>query len=163
MHYKKSVLKSFAKFSGKHLCQSLFFNKLSGLRPATLLKNKLTQVFSCEFCKILESTCFFIERINWLPYRTHFGEVIVPKWSILFWKVLKFWKFWKALCIIQIPKETRREFNLFETFLFPPGHKDVNRMYIRRSEDVQDVFWASYIRSIYILVSRGESVKFSNL
>ena len=30
--YKKGVLKNFAKFTGKHLCQSLFFNKVAGLR-----------------------------------------------------------------------------------------------------------------------------------
>ena len=30
---KKGVLKNFAKFSGKHLSQSLFFNKVAGLRP----------------------------------------------------------------------------------------------------------------------------------
>ena len=35
---KKGVLRNFAKFTGKHLCQSLFFNKVAGLRPATLLK-----------------------------------------------------------------------------------------------------------------------------
>ena len=35
---KKSVLRNFAKFIGKHLCQSLFFNKVAGLRPVTLLK-----------------------------------------------------------------------------------------------------------------------------
>ena len=29
---RKGVLKNFAKFSGKHLCQSLFFNKVAGLR-----------------------------------------------------------------------------------------------------------------------------------
>ena len=28
---KKGVLKHFAKFTGKHLCQSLFFNKVAGL------------------------------------------------------------------------------------------------------------------------------------
>ena len=28
---KKSVLRNFAKFTGKHLRQSLFFNKVSGL------------------------------------------------------------------------------------------------------------------------------------
>ena len=27
---KKAVLKNFAKFTGKHLCQSLFFNKIAG-------------------------------------------------------------------------------------------------------------------------------------
>ena len=35
---KKGVLEIFAKFTGKHLCQSLFFNKLAALRLATLLK-----------------------------------------------------------------------------------------------------------------------------
>ena len=33
---EKGVYKNFAKFPGKHLCQSLFFNKVIGLRPATL-------------------------------------------------------------------------------------------------------------------------------
>ena len=31
MFHEKGVLKSFAKFTGKHLCQSLFFNKVAGL------------------------------------------------------------------------------------------------------------------------------------
>ena len=35
---KKGTLKNFVKFTGKHLCQSLFFNKVAGLRPATLFK-----------------------------------------------------------------------------------------------------------------------------
>ena len=43
--YKKQsfegVLRNFAKFTGKHLCQSLHFNKAAGLRPATLLKKRL--------------------------------------------------------------------------------------------------------------------------
>ena len=33
---KKGVLRNFAKSTGKHLCQSLFFNKVAGLRFATL-------------------------------------------------------------------------------------------------------------------------------
>ena len=28
---KKGVLRNFAKFIGKHVCQSLFFNKVAGL------------------------------------------------------------------------------------------------------------------------------------
>ena len=35
---KKGVHKNFTKFTGKHLRQSLFFNKVAGLRPATLWK-----------------------------------------------------------------------------------------------------------------------------
>ena len=38
---KNSVLKNLAKFTGKHLCQSLFFDKVTSLRPATLLKKRL--------------------------------------------------------------------------------------------------------------------------
>ena len=49
---KKDALRNFAKFTGKHLCKSLFFNKVADLRPATLLKEVLAQVFSSEFCEI---------------------------------------------------------------------------------------------------------------
>ena len=46
--------------------QSLFINKVTGMRPATLLKKEsLAQVFSCEFCEISKNT-FLIEHI-WLP------------------------------------------------------------------------------------------------
>ena len=30
---KKAVLRRFTKFTRKHLCQSLLFNKVAGLRP----------------------------------------------------------------------------------------------------------------------------------
>ena len=38
MYWEKVVLGNFAKFTGKHLYQSIFLNKVSGLRPANLLK-----------------------------------------------------------------------------------------------------------------------------
>ena len=48
------VLRNFAKFTGKHLCQSLYFNKVAGLRPATLLKKRLWhRCFSVNFVKFL--------------------------------------------------------------------------------------------------------------
>ena len=62
---KKGVLRNFTKFTGKHLCQGLFFNKVEGLSPATLLKKRLAQVFSFEFCEISEKP-FFIEHLWWL-------------------------------------------------------------------------------------------------
>ena len=37
----RGVLKNFAKFTGKHLCQSLFFIKAAGLKIATLFKKSL--------------------------------------------------------------------------------------------------------------------------
>ena len=36
-----------------------------------------------------------------------------------------------------------------------PQTQDVNWTYIRRSEDVQDVFWTPYVRLIYVLCLRG--------
>ena len=54
---EKVVLKIFAKYTGKHLCQSLFFNKVAGL-----LKKTLAKVFSREFCQIFKNK-FFIEHI----------------------------------------------------------------------------------------------------
>ena len=58
---KKGVLSNFIKFTGKHLCQGLFLNKVAGLRPQTcnfIKKKTLTQVFSCEFWKISKNTLF---------------------------------------------------------------------------------------------------------
>ena len=34
---KKGILRNFAKFTGKYLCQSRFFNKVAVFRPLTLL------------------------------------------------------------------------------------------------------------------------------
>ena len=56
----KGVLKNFTKFTGKHLCQSVFFNK------ETLLKKRLWhRYFPVDFVKFLR-TPFFIEHLWWL-------------------------------------------------------------------------------------------------
>ena len=34
---KKGVLRKFTKFTGRHSCQSLFFNNVAGLRPEAFL------------------------------------------------------------------------------------------------------------------------------
>ena len=55
----KGVLRYFAKFTGKHLCESFFFNKVAGLRPAKFIEKEiLAQVFSCKFCEISKNTFF---------------------------------------------------------------------------------------------------------
>ena len=52
-------LKSFAKFTGKHLYQRLFFNKAAGVRTATLLKTRLWhKCFPVNFAKVL-GTSFY--------------------------------------------------------------------------------------------------------
>ena len=40
------------------MCLSLFFNKVAGLRPTTLLKMRLAQMLSCEFCEISKNNFF---------------------------------------------------------------------------------------------------------
>ena len=62
MYFGIKFIRNFAKLTGKHLCQSLLFNKVAGLRPATLLKEALAQVFSCQFCEISKNT-FFTEHL----------------------------------------------------------------------------------------------------
>ena len=63
---KKVVLGNFAKFTGKHLCQSLFFNKVADLRLATLLKKRLWQgCFPVNFAKF-RRTPFLREHLRWL-------------------------------------------------------------------------------------------------
>ena len=63
---KKGVLGNFTKFTGKHLYQSLLFNKVTGLWPATLLEKRLCHTCSpVNFVKFLR-TPFFIEHLWWL-------------------------------------------------------------------------------------------------
>ena len=84
---KKGVLTNFAKFTGKHLCQSLFFNKVAGLRPVE--KETLAHVFPVNFKKFLRTT-FLQNTFKWLLL--NFKETWC--WSKLFalnnWICVKF-------------------------------------------------------------------------
>ena len=54
---KKGVLRNFTKITGKQLCQSLFFVKVTGLRPINLSKKRLWhRCFPVNFVKILRAT-----------------------------------------------------------------------------------------------------------
>ena len=68
------VLKNFAKFTGKHLWQSLCFNKVAGLRPATLFKKRpWHRCFPVNFAKFLRTP--FLQNtsgrllLNWIHMR----------------------------------------------------------------------------------------------
>ena len=55
LFYKKSVLKNIAIFTGKHLCQNLFLNKVTSLR--LLLKKRLWhRCFPVNFGKFFRTT-----------------------------------------------------------------------------------------------------------
>ena len=59
---KKSVVRNFAKFTGKHLCQRLVFNKVAGLKLQTcnfIKKEALAHVVFCEYCEISKNTFFY--------------------------------------------------------------------------------------------------------
>ena len=73
-HQRSSV--NLAKFIRRHLCQSLFYNKVVCLKPTTLLKMTLAQVFSCEFWEILRTT--FLTEHPWrlLLYRSPLNSCI---------------------------------------------------------------------------------------
>ena len=63
---RKGVLRNFAKFSGKFLCQIIFLIKLqvSGLRPATLLKKRLWHgCFPVNFVNFLKTP--FLQNKSW--------------------------------------------------------------------------------------------------
>ena len=62
---RKGVLRNFAKFTGKHLWQSLFFNKVAGWGDCLWS-------FSCLLLKI---SCYFISTENWNEKRE------IPWWS----------------------------------------------------------------------------------
>ena len=54
--FKKGVPTNFAKLTGKHMCQSLFFNDVAGFRPTTLLKKRLWQrYFPVSFAKFVRT------------------------------------------------------------------------------------------------------------
>ena len=54
---RKGIISNFEKFTVKRLCQSLFFNKVADLRPATLLKKRLWYTcFPVNFAKFLRTT-----------------------------------------------------------------------------------------------------------
>ena len=56
--YKKSVLKNFVKFTGKHLYQGHLPQACTFIK-----KDTLVQVFSSEFCEISKNT-FFTEHLR---------------------------------------------------------------------------------------------------
>ena len=52
----KGVLRNFAKFTGKHMCQRIFLNKVAGLKLVLKLKKRLWHsYFPVNFAKFLRT------------------------------------------------------------------------------------------------------------
>ena len=74
---KKDVLRNFTKFTGKHLCQSLFFNKVAGL-----LKKRLWQrYFPVNFVKF-PRTPFLTKHLWWLLLDVSYAYYIFILWTL---------------------------------------------------------------------------------
>ena len=65
---KKGVLRNFAKFTVKHLYQSLLFNKVAGV-------GLWHRYFPVNFVKFLRPS-FFIDHLLWLPLQIYRRQVI---------------------------------------------------------------------------------------
>ena len=77
---KKSVLKNFTKFTWKNLCQNLFFNKVAGFRPATLLKRDCGRCFPVNFVKFLGTP--FLQNTS--------GRLLLYSWRSESYKIAHF-------------------------------------------------------------------------
>ena len=72
---REGVLRNFAKFTGKHLCQSLQAEACNFIKKETL-----AQVFSFEFCEFSKNTFFTITSENWNSHTMYYWiEGIVSK------------------------------------------------------------------------------------
>ena len=60
---RKGVLRNFAKFTGKHLCQSLFFNKVAGLRQVCISLMQIASMNVFLFHVITGKQCFLYKFI----------------------------------------------------------------------------------------------------
>ena len=101
LFYKKGVLKNFTKFTGKYLCQSLFFNKVAGLRQP--LKNFKGYGLLLVFLSIL-----------WIFKKTFFIEHLRATFFRLLHVSLRFliqWKFFQKcfkICFQQVEESNPR-------------------------------------------------------
>ena len=76
MFCTKGVLRSFEKFTGKHLRQSLLFNQVAGLRTVILLKKRFWYwCFPVNFSKFLK-TPSVTEHLRWLLLKTPMNQLI---------------------------------------------------------------------------------------
>ena len=78
--YKKDVLKNFAKFTGKHLCQGLFFNKVAGLWQLLLQKDAREEKKSSSFNRIYH---LFLKKILAKSYECRHGRLVFNNWWII--------------------------------------------------------------------------------
>ena len=99
---RKGVVRDFAKVTGKHLCQSLVFNKVAGLAQV------LEQVISCDFWEISKNT-FFTEHIRVSASGWLYGKIMLIKCLLLIIKC------YNLSIILILPTVSKDKDIVFET------------------------------------------------
>ena len=82
MFCKKGVLKKFKKFTGKHQCQSLFFNKVASFRPFEINFNYRTPLVATS-----DGFLFFFAKGKRV-IKCNFVNIVVGIKIIFLWKCL---------------------------------------------------------------------------
>ena len=94
---RKGVLRNFTKFTGKHLYHSLFFNKVTGLSPTTLLKNRpWHSYFPVNFVKFLRTP--FLQNTSWrllLKKKGFLNQHVIKVSKLLVFVLFSFFHYFK--------------------------------------------------------------------
>ena len=91
---KKGVLRNFAKFTGKHLCQSLFFNKVAGW--GTIFYRIPLMAASISFTARTRFVIFLHESIYGFTL-TLWEDILKNVWETLLLKNFEIW-YWQ-ICV----------------------------------------------------------------
>ena len=92
---RKGVLRNFAKFTGKHLCLSLFFNKVAGSKLT--VKTPVRRHF---FCRTYLSDCFSNDQnfVSWMSFLTS-SKILKKQLKLILIEILRMSMFRKVCWI----------------------------------------------------------------
>ena len=107
---QEDVLRNFTKFTAKHMCQSLSFNKVAGQRSATLLKKKLWhRHFPVNFAKFLRTP--FMQNTSGrvlLEWHVFWNDIFL---ALVFYYLSLCWLIYRWSCGCLLPSSLRFQFS----------------------------------------------------
>ena len=119
---KKCVLRNFTKFTGKHLCQSLFFNKVAGLRLFSFLQDCF---WFFLFYRTPLDHCFLLYlNLNEYPFLIDLFWLISSLFTLFRWfsnslSPSRHFRFISFTCVTYLNKP--KEFKMFKIPVEPFG------------------------------------------
>ena len=133
------------------------FNLLEDLRDITAQKMKFSMKDLFSKCDQIRNLLRIWSHLLQKSFMENFIFFAVYKpnesfiWSLLTKELCCIWEMNHTLCSSIL-------FPIYMSSMIP--RQDVNWMYVRHSEDVLEVFWTSYVRSMYFLCLRGITVSY---